>query len=129
MESKVTETDALLRSVADLVVSVNSAMDWLLSLLPRTAPIQAPEIATPEIEAPRPEDISIRRALDEVLEYHRVHWPKNITKNYELKQKEWKAWCRKMGFKVGGRYLPGDYVDDGKLLLFIKDEVANRPPR
>jgi hypothetical protein len=34
-----------------------------------------------------------------------------------------------MGFKEGGRYLPGDYVDEGKLLLFIKDEVASRPPR
>jgi hypothetical protein len=34
-----------------------------------------------------------------------------------------------MGFKEGGRYIPGDYVDEGKLLLFIKDEVASRPPR
>ena len=31
-----------------------------------------------------------------------------------------------MGFKEGGKYLPGDYVDEGKLLLFIKDEVASR---
>jgi hypothetical protein len=38
------------------------------------------------------------------------------------------AWCRKIGFKEGGKYLPGDYVDEGKLLLFIKDEVASRPP-
>lgn len=34
-----------------------------------------------------------------------------------------------MGFQEGGQYLPGDYVDEGKLLLFIKDEVASRPPR
>ena len=34
-----------------------------------------------------------------------------------------------MGFMEGGKYLPGDYVDEGKLLLFIKDEVAGRPPR
>jgi hypothetical protein len=33
-----------------------------------------------------------------------------------------------MGFQEGGQYLPGDYVDEGKLLLFIKDEVASRPP-
>jgi len=26
-----------------------------------------------------------------------------------------------MGFQEGGQYLPGDYVDEGKLLLFIKD--------
>lgn len=25
--------------------------------------------------------------------------------------------------------MPEDYVDEGKLLLFIKDEVASRPPR
>ncbi|KAG2001541.1 hypothetical protein GB937_010084 [Aspergillus fischeri] len=129
MESKVTEIDALLRSVAGLVVSVDCTMEQLLSLLLRTAPIQAPEITTPENEAPRPEDIIIQRALDEVLEYHRAHRPKNITKNYEPKQKEWKAWCRNIGFKEGGRYLPGDYVNKGKLLLFIKDEVASRPPR
>ena len=34
-----------------------------------------------------------------------------------------------MGFKEGGKYLPGDYVDEGKLLLFIRDEVASRAPR
>jgi hypothetical protein len=34
-----------------------------------------------------------------------------------------------MGFQEGGRYLPYDYVDEGKLLLFIKEEVASRPPR
>jgi len=34
-----------------------------------------------------------------------------------------------MGFKEGGRYLLGDYMDEGKLLLFIKDEVASRAPR
>ena len=34
-----------------------------------------------------------------------------------------------MGFKEGGKYLLGDYVDEGKLLLFIKDKVASRVPR
>ena len=34
-----------------------------------------------------------------------------------------------MGFKAGSRYLLGDYVDEGKLLLFIKDEVASCAPR
>ncbi|EED13539.1 hypothetical protein TSTA_097950 [Talaromyces stipitatus ATCC 10500] len=131
MQCGVTEIDALSRIAAGLIVRVDYAMDRLLSLLPRTAPlqIQVPNIATTKIEPPRPEDIAIQKALDEVLEYHRVHWPKNTTKNYEPKQKEWKAWCKKMGFKEGGRYLPGDYVDEGKLLLFIKEEVASRPPR
>ncbi|EED21258.1 conserved hypothetical protein [Talaromyces stipitatus ATCC 10500] len=131
MQCGVTEIDALSRIAAGLIVRVGYAMDRLLSLLPRTAPlqIQVPDIATTKIEPPRLEDIAIQKALNEVLEYYTVHQPKNTTKNYEPKQKEWKAWCKKMGFKEGGRYLPGDYVDEGKLLLFIKEEVTSRPPR
>ena len=34
-----------------------------------------------------------------------------------------------MGFKEGGKYLPGDYIDKGKLLLFIEDKVASRAPK
>jgi hypothetical protein len=34
-----------------------------------------------------------------------------------------------MGFPPGGKFLPGDWVDEGKLLLFIKEEVATRAPR
>jgi hypothetical protein len=96
MQSGITEIDALSRIVAGLIVRVDHAMDRLLSLLPRTAPlqIQAPDIAITEIEPPRPEDIAIQKALDEVLEYHRVHRPKNTTKNYEPKQKEWKVVIR-----------------------------------
>ena len=33
-----------------------------------------------------------------------------------------------MGFATG-KYLPGDYIDEGKLLLFIKEEVASRALR
>ena len=34
-----------------------------------------------------------------------------------------------MDFKEGGKYLPGDYINKGKLLLFIKDEVTSRALR
>src|SRR5579859_3587895 len=34
-----------------------------------------------------------------------------------------------MGFKEGGKYLPGDYVNKGKLLLFIRDKVASQAPK
>jgi hypothetical protein len=34
-----------------------------------------------------------------------------------------------MNFRPGGEYLPHDWVDEGKLLLFMKTEVAKRPPR
>jgi hypothetical protein len=34
-----------------------------------------------------------------------------------------------MVFRPGGEYLPYDWVDEGKLLLFIKTQVAERAPR
>ena len=33
-----------------------------------------------------------------------------------------KEWCQKLNFLPGGEYLPYDWVEEGKLLLFIKDE-------
>jgi hypothetical protein len=38
------------------------------------------------------------------------------------------AWCEKMAFRPGGEYLPFDWVDEGKLLLFVKTQVAERAP-
>jgi hypothetical protein len=65
-------------------------MDQLRGLLSVAswAPAPAPE---PEPEPDRAEDIAIQQALDEVLEYHRTHRPKNTTKNYEPKQREWRV--------------------------------------
>ena len=65
-------------------------MDQLRGLLSVAswAPAPAPE---PEPEPDRAEDVTIQQALDEVLEYHRTHRPKNTTKNYELKQREWRV--------------------------------------
>ena len=40
-----------------------------------------------------------------------------------------KEWCQKLNFLPGGEYLPYDWVEEGKLLLFIKDEVASRAPK
>jgi hypothetical protein len=34
-----------------------------------------------------------------------------------------------MDFQPGGEYLPFDRVDEGKLLLFVKTQVAERAPR
>ena len=34
-----------------------------------------------------------------------------------------------MNFLPGGKFLPGDWVEEAKLLLFIKMEVTNRPPK
>jgi hypothetical protein len=78
MDSRLPETDALLRIATALILSVDRAMDRLLSLLPTAAKAPAP---APEPELDRAEDIAIQQALDEVLEYHRTHRPKNTTKN------------------------------------------------
>ena len=46
--------------------------------------------AAPAVSAePRQIDLRVQRAIDEVLEYHRTHRPKNTSKNYVPKQKEW----------------------------------------
>lgn len=34
-----------------------------------------------------------------------------------------------MNFLPGGKLLPGDWVEEAKLLLFVKMEVTNRPPK
>jgi hypothetical protein len=56
----------------------------------KAAPAGPPE-PEPEPEPDRAEDLAIQQALDEVLEYHRTHRPKNTAKNYEPKQREWKV--------------------------------------
>ena len=100
MDSRLAETDALLRISAAVLLGVDRAMDRLLSLLPTASralvltpepTTPTPEPTTPTPEPDRAEDIAIQHALDEVLEYHRTHRPKNTAKNYEPKQREWKA--------------------------------------
>ena len=96
MDSRLSETDSLLRIATALILGVDRAMDRLQSLLPTAnrAPAPSPAPASqpePDPEPDRAEDIAIQQALDEVLEYHRTHRPKNTAKNYEPKQKEWKV--------------------------------------
>ena len=59
-------------------------------LLPPPPPPLPPAPAVAPL-APRPEDLAVQEALDEVLEYHRTHRPKNTARNYGPKQKEWKV--------------------------------------
>jgi hypothetical protein len=97
-------------------------------------PLAGPELALPLTAPPATSPTQelqarIEAARDETLEYHRTHQPANTGRNYAPKQREWKAWCAAQGFLPGGQYLPGDWVDEGKLLLFIKDEVAARALR
>ena len=125
MSPEITTMTAILAEA--LLQSARTARDLLTPLVPATPPT-APVVApvpplTQELQA------RIQAARDETLEYHRTHRPPNTARNYAPKQKEWKAWCAAQGFPPGGEYLPGDWVDEGKLLLFIKEEVAVRAPR
>jgi hypothetical protein len=78
----------------DALLRVWAAMDRLLSLLP-TGSRPGPGLAVPSLglaaPAPWQEDLAVQQAVDEVLEYHRTHWPKNTAWNYKPKQQEWKV--------------------------------------
>lgn len=115
------------RSFTGRLAGDNTGLTGLMGL-------RAPEPAVTDLtDPPIPLTAELRArieaARDETLEYHRSHRPPNTTRNYAPKQKEWKAWCAAQGFSPGGPYLPADWVDENKLLLFIKEEVASRAPR
>jgi len=56
---------------------------------------------------PREIDLRVQKAIDEVLEYHQTHRPKNTSKNYLPKQKEWMVSAQ----LSGGNSLYTDYTD------------------
>ncbi|KAN0085075.1 hypothetical protein V8E54_001542 [Elaphomyces granulatus] len=84
----------------------------------------------------RPEDRAVEEGVKEVLALSQAHRPKNTRRCYLPKQKEWKAslfpstlllvGVREWPFALVGSY---DWVDEGKLLLFVKTQVAERAPR
>jgi hypothetical protein len=80
------DLDASLRVTTALIDSIDKIMERLLSFLPSSA-IQLPEA----VKGPCATDLEVQQAIDEVLEYHRTHRPKNTTKNYLPKQREWKV--------------------------------------
>jgi hypothetical protein len=94
-----------------------------------TPVVDAPTGDPVEAQLSRELELLVQENLNQVLEYHLTHRPSNTIKNYLPKQKEWKAWCKTKIWPLGGSFLPGDWVDEGKLLLFITEEVASRPPQ
>ncbi|RYP11923.1 hypothetical protein DL767_011215 [Monosporascus sp. MG133] len=90
-----------------LLHSARTARD-LLTPLAAPAPTTAPPVV-PAVPLTQELQARIQAARDETLEYHRL-----VTAQV---------------FPPGGEFLPGDWVDEGKLLLFIKEEVAPRAPR
>ena len=104
MDSRSPETDALLRIATALILSIERAMDRLLGLLPTASKARTAPPAPPAPAPIRAEDMAIQEALDEVLEYHRTHRPKNTAKNYEPKQREWKV---STSLALGALYIKG----------------------
>jgi hypothetical protein len=92
---RTTDVDASLRVTTTLIDSIDKIMDRLLSFLPSSTK-QLPEA----LKEPRTEDLEVQRAIDEVLEYHRTHRPKNTTKNYLPKQREWKVCYSPLVFNI-----------------------------
>jgi hypothetical protein len=104
MDSRSPETDALLRIATALILSIERAMDRLLSLLPTASKARTAPPAPPAPAPIRAEDMAIQEALDEVLEYYRTHRQKNTAKNYEPKQREWKV---STSLALGALYIKG----------------------
>ncbi|XP_044717912.1 centromere DNA-binding protein complex CBF3 subunit [Hirsutella rhossiliensis] len=80
----------------------------------------------------------VRAAIEHYLLDLENTQPKNTKRNYRPKQEEWKEWCQANWPAIPdvwpasvpqGQQLPGDLVDEGKLLLFMKEVVASRPPK
>jgi hypothetical protein len=57
-------------------------------------------------------------------EIHKAQRPKNTTKTYEPKQKEWEDWCARLRGNTDG-----SRVTEDKLCLFLEQEVVNRESR
>ncbi|KAM4067701.1 centromere DNA-binding protein complex CBF3 subunit [Hirsutella rhossiliensis] len=78
------------------------------------------------------EDPRVRAAIEHYLLDLENTQPKNTKRNYRPKQEEWKEWCQANWPAIPdvwpasvpqGQQLPGDLVDEGKLLLFMKEEA------
>jgi hypothetical protein len=55
---------------------------------------------------------------------HNAQRPKNTTKQYKPKQKEWEEWCARLPGNTDGAW-----VTEDKLCLFLEQEVINRESR
>ena len=84
------------------------------------------------------QDPHVRAVVEELLLDQSLHQLRNTTRAYAPKQQEWRDWCAARypplppGWSAwapwDGSSLPGDLVDEGKLLLFMT-AMAKRAPR
>jgi hypothetical protein len=84
------------------------------------------------------QDPGVRAVVEDLLLDQSLHQPRNTTRAHAPKQQEWRDWCAARyppippGWSAwapwDGSPLPGDLVDEGKLLLFMT-VIAKRAPR
>jgi hypothetical protein len=82
-------------------------------------------------------DAATQQVMAESLLKWNQNRPKNTNLSYLPKQKEWTNWCQNKYPPVPENWpdlswqgsLPGDLVDEGKMFLFMKEQVYERAPR
>src|ERR1041385_4217636 len=109
----------------------------MASMLTFALPAAASMTAKVEKKDAWDQDPRVRAVIDELLLDQSLHQPKNTTRTYAPKQQEWREWCaaRYPPVPAGwsawvpwdGSPLPGDLVDEGKLLLFMT-AITKRAP-
>ena len=94
----------------------------------------------PAVDAALYEDPDVVDVVEELLRTADEWAPKNTTKAYAPKVKEWDDWCSSRYPPVPDEwppreewpstaFMPGNLVDEGKLVLFMKTCVLNRAPK
>jgi hypothetical protein len=85
-------------------------------------------------------DPQIRDVIEQLLKELKQSSPRNTERAYQPKQKEWSDWCTVKWPNVPPDWppvepwlpdkpLPGDLVDEGKLLFFMQSQVLCRAPK
>jgi hypothetical protein len=96
-------------------------MDAIRSFL---APKGPPAAAATDNTAVRELNDQYKVQAEYLRDLHKTFRPKNTSKAYDPKQKEWEEWCAKLPGNSDGAW-----VTEDKLCLFLQQEVINRESR
>lgn len=99
-------------------------MDTLRSLLAVRAAPPSKESAVADDAAAQALQGQFEAQTTRLRDIHKAQRPKNTTKQYEPKQKEWEEWCARLPGNTDGAW-----VTEDKLCLFLEQEVVNRESR
>jgi hypothetical protein len=92
--------------------------------LPIQPPTHSPIGSYPRDAAVQSLQSQFEAQTTRLRDLHIAQRPKNTTRVYEPKQKEWEAWCAKLPGNTDGAW-----VTEDKLCLFLEQEVVNRESR